>query len=122
MKLVNVLIITPIGDECLRQIAGISPEIKIIDASDLARAEKKGDLASKEQLDALLAEAEVIYGLRLPQNVIARAPKLKWIQVMSAGVERFLDDDFLKSSAVMTSVRDNGNGSPQHYYTLRRWG
>ena len=101
---VNVLVIAPIGDECLRQIANISPRIKVVDASDLFRAEQEGDFTSKAQFDALLAEAEVIYGLRLPQNVFARAPKLKWVQVMLAGVDRFLDNEFLQSSVTMTSI------------------
>ena len=47
------------------------------DISDLVRAEWRGDITSKEQFDALLAEAEVIYGLRLPRNDVARAPQMK---------------------------------------------
>ena len=104
MELVNVLVTASIGDECLRQITIISPKIKVRDASLLARAEQKGAIASKEQFDGLLAEAEVIYGFRLPKNVIARAPKLKWVQMMSAGVDRFLDSEFLQSSVIMTNV------------------
>jgi len=104
VELVNVLVVTPIGDECLRQVSAISPRIKLMDASDLARAEKRGDFASEEQLDTLLAEAEVIYGIRLPKSVIARAPKLKWVQVTTAGVDMFLDDEFRQSQVIMTTV------------------
>jgi hypothetical protein len=78
MESVNVLVTTPIGDELLQQINAVSPTIKLSNVSELARAEQRGDFARKDELDALLAEAEVIYGLRLPKNVIARAPKLKW--------------------------------------------
>jgi len=101
---VNVLVTTPIGDELLQQITAVSPTIKLSNVSELVRAEQRGDFARKDELDALLAQAEVIYGLRLPRNVIARAPKLKWVQVMSAGVDRFLDDEFRQSSVIMTSV------------------
>jgi len=104
VELVNVLVTSAIGDECLQQIATISPRIKLGDVSDLAHAEREGDFTSKEQLDALLAEAEVIYGFRLPKSVIARAPKLKWIQVMTAGVDGFLDDEFRRSSVMLTSA------------------
>ena len=104
MELVNVLVISAIGDECLQQITSVSPKIKLTDVSDLFRAEQRGDSASKEKLDALLAEAEVICGLRLPQNVITRAPKLKWVQVIGAGVDRFLDTDIMGSSVIMTNV------------------
>jgi len=103
MESVNVLVISAIGDECLRQITSVSPRIKLTDGSGLFRAERSGDLASKEKLDALLAEAEIIFGFRLPQNVLARTPKLKWIQVMLAGVERFLDIEMLESPVIMTN-------------------
>jgi len=101
---VNVLVTTPIGDELLQQITAVSPTIKLCNVSELVRAEQRGDFARKDELDAMLAQAEVIYGLRLPKNVIARAPKLKWVQVMSAGVDRFLDDELRQSSVIMTSV------------------
>lgn len=104
MESVNVLVTTPIGDELLQHITNVSPRIKLSNVSELVRAEQRGDFARKDELDALLAQAEVIYGLRLPRNVIVRAPKLKWVQVMSAGVDRFLDDEFRQSSVIMTSV------------------
>lgn len=104
-KLVNVLVTADIGAECLRQIASISPEIKVWYASDLARADEGGDFSSKEQFDELLAKAEVLYAWRLPQNVIARAPNLKWIQVMFAGVDSFLHGDIRQSSVIITNVR-----------------
>jgi D-2-hydroxyacid dehydrogenase (NADP+) len=104
VETVNVLVNTPIGDELLQQITNVSPRIKLGNIYELARAEQKGDFAGKNELDALLAQAEVIYGFRLPKNMIARAPKLKWVQVMSAGVDRFLDDEIRQSSVMMTNV------------------
>jgi len=104
MGSINVLITVVLDDECLKQITGISPKIKLADVSDLFRAEQSGDPAAKGKLDALLAEAEVIYGLRLPKKVITRAPKLKWVQVMSAGIERFLDTEMMESRVMLTNV------------------
>jgi len=101
---VNLLVTTALNEASLHQITNISSRIKLINVSELAQEEKKGDAAAKKQLDALLAEAEVIYGFRLPENVTARAPKLKWFQTMSAGVDRFLDDKFRRSSVTMTNV------------------
>ncbi|MFH0768501.1 MAG: D-2-hydroxyacid dehydrogenase [Chloroflexota bacterium] len=104
MESVNVLVTSVIGDECIKQIASVSPRIKLTDVSGLFRAEQSGDSVAKERLDALLAEVEVIFGQRLPQNVIARAPRLKWVQVMSAGVNRFLDSEMRDSRVTMTNV------------------
>ncbi len=104
MESINVLVTSVIGDECLQQIAEVSPNIKLTDVSGLLRAENGGDPVSKEKLDDLLSQAEVIFGLRLPQNVVARAPRLKWIQTMSAGVDRFLDTEMVESPVILTNV------------------
>jgi phosphoglycerate dehydrogenase-like enzyme len=101
---VNILVFTPIGDENLNMIAAISPRIKARDIWDLSRAEYRGDSAAKDELDTALSNAEIVYGLWLPRDLIARAPKLKWIQVMSAGVDRFLNDDFRRSPVILTNT------------------
>ncbi len=107
MESVNVLT-TPIsfnasiGDECLRQIAAVSPRVKVTDVTDLFNAEKRGDSTTKEEFDALLAETEILTGFRPPKNVIARAPKLKWFQSMLAGVDDFLTDDIRQSPVILT--------------------
>ncbi len=101
----GIVIPASLGDELRRQITTVSPRIKLIDASDLTHAEQRGDFTSKEQFDALLVEAEVIYGMVLPKNVIARATKLKWVQMMTAGVDRVLDNEFRQSSVIMTSMK-----------------
>jgi phosphoglycerate dehydrogenase-like enzyme len=108
----NVLVITPAFDkstpvayeEILRQIARVSPVINVRDASVLAHAEFHGDKAAKEQIDVLLAEAEVIYGLILPHDIVVRAPKMKWFQTMSAGVDSFARTDIWHSSVKITGV------------------
>jgi D-2-hydroxyacid dehydrogenase (NADP+) len=101
---INLLVTTALNEASLKQIKRISTKIKLTDISGLAQFEKKGDAAAKKQLDALLGEAEIIYGFRLPENLIARAPKLRWFQTMSAGVDRFLTAEFRRSSVVLTSV------------------
>jgi phosphoglycerate dehydrogenase-like enzyme len=112
MKITNVLVITPAFDrsmpradrESLRQITSVSPEVSVKDASSLVAAEFHGDNSDKEKLDALLAEAEIIYGLILPKDLLSRAPHLKWIQMMSAGVDRLRDTEIWRSGATITGV------------------
>ncbi len=99
-ELVNVLVIIskerlPVSEESLRRISAASPKIELRYVSDVA---------PEEELDALLARAEVIYGFAPPQNVIARAPKLKWIQTMIAGVDHFLDADIVQSPVIVTTA------------------
>ncbi len=103
MKRVNVLVTSAIGDECLRLINAVDGT-NVQDGSGLLRSELEGDNVARAKFDASLSEAEIVYGLRLPQDVIKKAPNLKWVQVMSAGVERFLDADMRESQVVLTNV------------------
>jgi D-2-hydroxyacid dehydrogenase (NADP+) len=101
---INVLVLSALGPDCLRLISDASPLVNILDVSGLFRDELKGDVVARDKLSDLLAGAEVIFGLRLPQGVLSRSPNLKWIQVMSAGVEHFLDADMLDSQVKLTNV------------------
>lgn len=103
MKRVNILVTSAIGDDCLRFINEVDGT-NVHDVSGLLRSELEGDTVARVKFDASLAEAEIVYGLRLPQDVIKKAPNLKWVQVMSAGVERFLDADMRESQVVLTNV------------------
>ncbi len=99
---VNVLVMTPIEQEYIDQIAAISPRVKVREVSSLAKADQEGDYVPGSEFDTVLAEADVIYGLRLPRDFTRRTPRLKWVQVMSAGVDRFLDAGLRKSPAILT--------------------
>jgi len=101
---VKVLVANAIGDESLRMIRGVSPRVEVTDVSDLARAERRGDFSRREELDALLASAEVVYALKFPPDLIARAPRLNWVQMYSTGVDRVLDDEFRNSRVMMTCM------------------
>lgn len=104
MDSVNVLVTSVLDDACRQQITQVSSRVRLTDVAELSRAAHNGDLVARGRLDALLAEAEVIYGIRLPENVFSRAPRLKWIQVMSAGVDFFLDAEMLASPVILTNV------------------
>jgi phosphoglycerate dehydrogenase-like enzyme len=102
---VNVVVSLPVLDgEALDKITSISPRVKARDIWDLSRADLKGDSAATDKLNTVLANAEVVYGFRLPRDLINRAPNLKWVQVATAGVDRFLDDELRRSPVILTNV------------------
>ncbi|MFC2038674.1 D-2-hydroxyacid dehydrogenase [Chloroflexota bacterium] len=107
-KEVNVLLTgTFIGsteEKHFQQITNISPRIKLTNIIDLLAGEVDGDAAAKQKLDELLSDAEVLFGLRFPPDYLARAPKLKWFQIMSAGAERYLDEKMKKSPVTLTNA------------------
>ena len=112
MKPLNVLVMTPAFDRAmpqadeatLRRITLAGPGINVTDASTLVHDELRGDMSGRAKLDALLAETEVIFGLILPPDITARAPKLKWVQMMSAGVDRLTQSDIWQSAVTITGV------------------
>jgi phosphoglycerate dehydrogenase-like enzyme len=112
MKTLNVLVISPSFDkglpyadeEIMKRIRSVSPQVKVTDASQMVFAEMQGDNLKKEELDALLAEAEVLYGFIPPKNITARAPHLKWFQVTSAGVDRHQGTEVWNSKVIITGV------------------
>jgi len=62
--------------------------------ADLVRLPRRSlavDVASTtEEAAALIGETEILYAWKFPAPLLARASRLRWIQVMGAGVERFL--------------------------------
>lgn len=109
MTKINVFVVGDISKADLQQIADVGPEIEVMDGSRLWVApdpfipERKEDSRNPE-FNALLARAEVIYGLRFPGNLIARAPGLRWIQHMGTGVNAILADDIVNSQVIVTNI------------------
>jgi len=104
MNPVNILVAADIGEECLRQIAAVSTGVNVQDIFELSRLDYRVDPDARKQLDALLAGAEVIFAFRLPRDLLARAPNLKWIQVTAAGVDGFIDNELRQSPVIMTNT------------------
>ena len=102
---IEILATIPLDGDLVRQITGIDRRVRLTNVFDLMMAELKGEAKAREKQDAPLARAEIIYGFGLPDDVINRAPKLKWIQTTSAGVDMYLNDDLLKSRVILTNVR-----------------
>jgi len=111
-KAVNVFVSHPLNrdwpEESLRQVNEVSPRVKLKDVSELVLAERAGDTAAQAELDAILPEAEIYYGMIAPKDLIKRAPNLKWIQTPLAGVDFYLKPDIINSPVVLTNARFHG--------------
>ncbi|MFC2035929.1 D-2-hydroxyacid dehydrogenase [Chloroflexota bacterium] len=104
-KSVRVLVTSPIGENCLGQISKVSQRLEVLDVSNLLPIEQNRGHVPNGELDTLLADTEVIFGFDVPQNLIKRAPKLKWIQTISAGVDHLMIDDVLGSQVIITTIK-----------------
>src|SRR2546428_13051718 len=135
MHTVNVLVIQPIVDEELAQIARLDARLCIIDArgwfADEIRqtwpqwtverylGKRPGPSSTRSERDQLLAQAEVILGgWPFPLDLRARAPRLKWFHQRPAGASNLLRGDLWGSDVTVTTSRGYGNTRPMAGYAL----
>ena len=112
MKTMNIAVVISAGrrdapqldNTLLQRIRQVDPSVSVTDASALVAGEFAGDAEAKAKLDALLAETEIIVGFAPPHNLLKRAPKLKWVQLMSAGADGMARSEIWQSSLTITGV------------------
>ena len=104
MRRVNVLIVAPmLGEDAVEVISEVCPEADVtrvpyyesVERRQARHAGLAGPPENEELPDGMLeamAEAEVIVALVLPHNAVARAPKLRWVQNIGAGIEQYFED------------------------------
>lgn len=101
---VNVVVVNRIDEAALDAIRAVDPRLNVVDASDLARLERRGDMSRQDELDAVLGGAEVAYALKLPERLLERAPRLRWIQTISTGVDKILTPELASSPVTVTNM------------------
>jgi len=102
---VKVVLTTPLDERNIQKIAAVGKGISIDQVSGLIVAERKGNDSEKERLDLLLREAEVLYGYihHFPKDLPKRVSRLRWIQSMTAGIDR-LPDEIMKGPIRITNT------------------
>ena len=103
-KTINVVLTVETGPECLKAMRAVSPGIALLNAAGLLLEEQNGDRRVKAELDSILSTADIVCGFCLPRDVVARSPHLKWIQVLSAGVDNVLNRNLVESRVKITTV------------------
>lgn len=90
--------------------------------ADLVRLPRRGIAvrvaSTSEEAAPVMGEAEILYGWNFPSRLLADARRLRWIQVMGAGVERFLVPEL--PSGVLVTRAAGIFGPWMAEYTLAR--
>src|SRR5881296_3596230 len=135
MRTVNVLVIQPVVDEELAQLARLDARLCIIDARgwfddefrqtwpqwsvDRYLGKRPCPPSTRAERDRLLAQAEVILGgWPFPLDLRARAPRLRWFHQLPAGASNLLRGDLWGSDVIVTTSRGYGNTRPMAEYVL----
>jgi D-2-hydroxyacid dehydrogenase (NADP+) len=110
--MVNVLVVLTLGEPFLERVRAVDPCINATETSDLLRMYIRGEIrddetmrAAEAEAAAVLPEVDVLVGWgRFPVYALPHVRKLRWIQSVSAGVDR------LDKSVVERVVLTNGTG------------
>ncbi len=111
----KVLLAIGLNEELVEQVRAVDPrlEVSVLD-NEAALLLRNRPLppeldaeAARQRLDVALAEGEVLYGFPpSPQGareLLDRAPRLRWFQAASAGVDRLQKGGFLDRQVVVTN-------------------
>lgn len=121
---VVVAVGVPYGEPFLREIDRTSPRVEVRRIAQLAREERRlarevpqdPRLATmRAELDRHLAETEVLFTLALLPNLIARAPRLRWVHFISAGVDHAMTPEIARSPILMTDSSGIASGGIAEY-------
>jgi len=112
---VKVLLAIGLNEELVQQVRHVDPRLEVSvlgrEAGLLLRSRSLPPEidaeAARQRLDAALAETEVLYGF-VPspegaRELLVRAPRLRWFQAASAGVDRLREGGFLERQVVVTN-------------------
>ncbi|MDR7417640.1 MAG: D-2-hydroxyacid dehydrogenase [Armatimonadota bacterium] len=101
-----VLVLSRIEDRHLDVIRAVDPRVRVIAASDVDRAA------------AVAPEADVIVGWQVPDVVMARAGRLRWIHTTAAGVDGLLIPQVMDGRVRLTCSVGIHAGLPEHIMGL----
>lgn len=131
----NILSLIPLSDSGREKIEGIDPSVELTMAPNWFHGEFRetwpeytsrsylpanlNGEGSREERDALLAEAEIILGgFPFPLDLRARTPKLKWFHQTPAGASNLLNGDLWGSDVMVTTSRGLGNTQSMAEWTV----
>jgi D-2-hydroxyacid dehydrogenase (NADP+) len=120
---VNVTVALPIADELHEAIRETDPRLNVTALTraqrrvyrggrplwagypEPPRAEDESEEEAKERLEPILGDTEVLLtNPVVPDDIVERAPNLKWLQLTSAGVDRLLDAPVVNSPVAVTTA------------------
>ena len=108
---VKVLLAVDLAQNLLDDIRGVDPglEIDALDRETIAPfwGRPPADESAQQRFAALMAETEVLYGMILSteqaRKILAAAPKMRWFQSASAGVDELIGAGFVERGVAVTT-------------------
>ncbi|HET6947193.1 MAG TPA: D-2-hydroxyacid dehydrogenase [bacterium] len=101
-----VLVFATLEERHIAQLRSVDPRVRVVAATDLARAIE------------LAPQAEIMVGWNVPREAVQRAPKLRWIHSTAAGVDQLLHPEVLEREIVVTSSSGIHQPLVEHVFAM----
>jgi len=92
MNEITLLVSFDLPEPYIKKIREVSADIKILQSSD------------EKELLHLVENADILFAGHFSLEIFSKAKKLKWIQTVGAGVNRFLLPEVVKSGVIVTNA------------------
>jgi len=122
--MLNVVVAFDLAEEHLQTLAAVSPEIvlrRVFRNFAPARWQEThpGPTAfPPADLADLLPQAEVLFSFRPPADLLRQAPRLRWLQLASAGADWVTSDPAMMASAVLITTCSGIHAIPIAEYVI----
>jgi len=93
--MIKVLCTLRFTDKQLDKLRAVSPRL-VVEQRTCHDAEEVGE--------ALDADTEVLYAFHLPHDLLNKAPRLRWVQLHSAGADHLLGHPIMNSDVLITTT------------------
>jgi phosphoglycerate dehydrogenase-like enzyme len=92
-----------------RQIEGAAPDAQIVDRRCRSQA---------EMVEAVEGGCDVLFGFRVPDELVRRSPGLKWVQLLSAGADHIMKGELAARSTIAVTNSSGIHSTPIAEYTI----
>lgn len=97
MEAISILCTLRFGAGLLEEVREVSPRLRVTQRTCHSAAEVAEALAG-------LPDTEILYAFHVPAEWAAVAPRLRWVQLHSAGADHLLDHPILRSTVAVTTT------------------
>ncbi|MCS7286942.1 MAG: D-2-hydroxyacid dehydrogenase [Anaerolineae bacterium] len=94
MEQIKVLSVLNLSEENLETLRKVSPRLEVNQVT----------CRNPTEMKPLLEDVEILYTIWFPFDPAEVAPRLKWIQLSTAGVDHLLDSPVMKSQVIITTT------------------
>jgi phosphoglycerate dehydrogenase-like enzyme len=124
MDMLNIVVAFDLEEEHLQTLATVSPEIVLrrgfrnFNPARWQESHPEPTAFPPADLEVLLPQAEVVFSFRPPANLLRQAPRLRWLQLASAGADWVTSDPAMMASEVIITTCSGIHAIPIAEYVI----